>query len=438
MVSRVSNERICLTGPDTAAGKLMRLYWQPVALTEELAGARPVKALRLMGQDLVLFRDEAGRLGLLDRACPHRGADLAFARREHGGLRCPFHGWLFDVTGACLETPAEPEGSLLHRRIRQASYPVRDINGLVFAYLGGGAPPALPGFDCFVAPDSHSFAFKGFMECNWLQALEVGIDPAHASFLHRFDEDESTETSYGRQFRAASIDSNLPMTTLLREYRRPTIEVEPTEFGMRLLTRRDLNPRQTHLRVTNLLFPNAFVIPMSAEMTITQWHVPVDDGSNYWFALFTSFGQAVDKDEMRRQRLELYQLPDYKPRLNRSNNWGYDPDEQRTKTFTGMGFDINVHDQWACESLGPIADRTREHLASSDKAIIAYRRLLRRSIDQVEVGQRPIMVLDPTEAAAITGPASMDAIAPAEAWRSYWPEVDRKRRDKAPWALSAA
>jgi hypothetical protein len=161
------------------------------------------------------------------------------------------------------------------------------------------------------------------------------------------------------------------MTTLLREYPRPTIEVEPTEFGLRLLTRRDLNPRQTHLRVTNLLFPNAFVIPMSPEMTITQWHVPVEDGSNYWFALFIGFGHPVDKDEMRRQWLELYQLPDYKPRLSRSNNWGYDPEEQRTKTFTGMGFDTNVHDQWARESLGPIADRTREHLASSDKAIIA-------------------------------------------------------------------
>ena len=438
MTNRKLNELMCLTGGDAPAGRLMRLYWQPVALAEELAGPRPVKPVRIMGQDFVLFRDEAGRLGLLDRACPHRGADLAFARREDGGLRCPFHGWLFDAAGRCLETPAEPVDSRLHERIRQPSYPVRDINGLVFAYLGPGTPPALPEFDCFVAPDSHSFAFKGFMECNWLQALEVGIDPAHASFLHRFEEDETTDTAYGRQFRAASIDSNVPMTTLLREYPRPTIDVEPTEFGLRLLTRRELNARQTHLRVTNLLFPNAFVIPMSAEMTITQWHVPVDDGSNYWFALFTSFGGPVDKDQMRQQRLELYQLPDYKPRLNRSNNWGYDPEEQRNKTFTGMGFDINVHDQWACESLGAIAYRTREHLATSDKAIIAYRRLLRRSIAQAEAGETPIMVLDRAAAAVMTGPASMDAIAPAQDWQSYWREVDRKRRNGAPWARTAA
>jgi phenylpropionate dioxygenase-like ring-hydroxylating dioxygenase large terminal subunit len=135
---------MCFTDPEAPAGKLMRLYWQPVALTEELAGSRPVKPVRVMGQDLVLFRDAEGRLGLLDRACSHRSADLAFGRYERGRLRCPFHGWLFDVTGRCLEPPAEPQGSTLHTRIHHGSYPVREANGLVFAYLGASAPPALP------------------------------------------------------------------------------------------------------------------------------------------------------------------------------------------------------------------------------------------------------------------------------------------------------
>jgi len=141
---------------------------------------------------------------------------------------------------------------------------------------------------------------------------------------------------------------------------------------------------------------------------------------------------------MRRQRLELYQLPDCKPRLHRGNNWGYDAEEQRTKTFTGMGFDINVHDQWACESLGPIANRTREHLATSDKAVIAYRRLLLRSIEQMEKGETPPMVLDRAAASAMTGPACMDAIAPADGLEAYWREVDRRRRAGAPWAKTAA
>ena len=148
--------------------------------------------------------------------------------------------------------------------------------------------------------------------------------------------------------------------------------------------------------------------------------------------------ERLPKDEMRRQRLELYQLPDYKPRLNRANHWGYDPEEQRTRTFTGMGFDINVHDQWACESQGTIADRTREHLGTSDKAIIAYRRLLLRSIAQAEAGETPLMVLDAAAAAGITGPAAMDAIGPTVGWEAYWPEVDRKRRSSASWAKSAA
>ena len=158
------NELITRIGPGTACGALMRKYWQPVALLDEFEprfdprmAQRPVKAVRLLGQDLVLFRDAAGRWGLLDRDCPHRGADLAFARHEPEGLRCPFHGWKFDVSGACLEAPAEAPGWC--QRVRQRAYPVLEQSGVLFAWLGdeGGTPPALPRFDCFAAPRG----FKG-------------------------------------------------------------------------------------------------------------------------------------------------------------------------------------------------------------------------------------------------------------------------------------
>ena len=152
------------------------------------------------------------------------------------------------------------------------------------------------------------------------------------------------------------------MTRMLREFDRPEIDVEGTDYGLRLFTLRQISEKHTHVRVTNLVFPYAFVIPMSAEMTITQWHVPVDDTSCYWYAIFTSFGAPVDTQQMREQRLQLYELPDYRPRIGRHNNYGYDVAEQKTQTFTGMGFDINVHDQWAIESQGRIQDRTREHL----------------------------------------------------------------------------
>ena len=434
MLSQEQNDLITRSGPGTAAGALLRCYWQPVALVDELAGNRPVKPVRLLGEHLVLFRDEAGRYGLIERACPHRGTDLAYGRLENGGLRCAFHGWLFDVTGRCLETPAEPDDSNLCANIRQKAYPVVEKSGILFAYLGPGAPPAFPHFDCFVAPRTHTFAFKGMIDCNWLQSLEVGIDPAHTSFLHRFFQDEDPTQAYGKMFRDKSLDTEMPMTQIMREFPRPRIEVEPTEFGLRIATLRQISDAHSHIRVTNLVFPNAFMIPMSREMTISQWHVPIDDVKHYWYAIFTSFGQPVNKDEMRRQRLELYELPDYVPRKNKSNDYGFDPHEQEHDTFTGMGADINVHDQWACESMGPIQDRTREHLGQSDKAITAYRRMLRQAIEEARSGGRPPMVLDAQAAPTITGPAAVDGIGPTADWQGYWRTTDQSKRKAASWA----
>jgi phthalate 4,5-dioxygenase oxygenase subunit len=434
MLSAEQNELITRTGPGTAAGKLLRRYWQPVALKDELNSNRPIKPVRLLGEDLVIFRDGQGRYGLLDRACPHRGTDLAFGRLETDGLRCAFHGWKFAVDGKCLETPAEPDGSNLCANIRQKSYPVVEKSGILFAYLGPGEPPALAEMDCFVAPDSHTFAFKGLIECNWLQSLEVGIDPVHTSFLHRFFQDEDPNRGYGKVFRDHSVDSDMPISQIMREYPRPRIEVERTDFGLRLMTLRRINDRRMHVRVTNLIFPNAFTIPMSSDMTITQWHVPVDDVKHYWYAIFTSFGGPVDKDEMRRQRLELYELPGYVPRKNKRNDYGFDPHEQAHETFTGMGPDINVHDQWACESMGEIQDRTKEHLGQSDKAIVQYRRMLRDAIARAgNLEEKLPMVLDRETAIRMTGPLAIDGVGPAQDWQGYWRAAEQKRRQNS-WA----
>jgi phenylpropionate dioxygenase-like ring-hydroxylating dioxygenase large terminal subunit len=257
MLSAVQNQLVTQTGADTPAGALLRRYWQPAALSEELAGERPVRAVRLLGEDLVLFRDEQGRLGLIGRHCPHRGADLCYGRLEDGGLRCAFHGWLFDVAGMCLEMPAEPPGSNFPAKIRHTAYPCEERNGVVFAYLGPDDPPPLPDFDCFIAPDRFTFAFKGHLECNWLQALEVGIDPAHASFLHRFFEDEDPAEGYGQQFRDRTADPDIPVTKILREYDCPRIEVEEADYGLRIFALRALDEARMHVRVTNLAFPNA-------------------------------------------------------------------------------------------------------------------------------------------------------------------------------------
>jgi len=434
MLSAEQNDLITRTGPGTPAGALMRRYWQPAALVDELTGSRPIKPVKLFGESLVMFRDDQGRYGLIARGCPHRGTDLAYGRLEHGGLRCAFHGWLFDVDGHCLETPAEPEGSNLCANIRQKAYPVIERSGILFAYMGPGEPPELSHFDCFVAPSSHTFAFKGLIDCNWLQSLEAGIDPAHTSFLHRFFNDGDPSEGYGKTFRDNAADSDMPMTRIMREFPRPRIEVEPTDYGLRLVTLRQISERSTHIRVTNLMFPNAFVSPMRRDMTITQWHVPIDDVKHYWYGIFTSFSDPVDKDEMRRQRLELYELPDYVARKNKSNDYGFDPHEQEHETYTGMGADINVHDQWACESMGEIQDRTKEHLGQSDKAISAYRRQLRQAIEDAQKGGRPLMVLDPQSAPKVTGPASVDGIGPSNDWQGYWQRTEFAKRKATSWA----
>ena len=425
MLTREMNERVTRTGPGTSCGSLLRRYWQPVALTEELDGERPISPVRLAGEDLVLFRS-GGRFGLLGRNCPHRGADLCYGRLEDGGLRCTFHGWLLDSDGKCLEQPAEPAGSHFHTKIRHTAYPCVERNGIVFAYLGHDEPPPIPDFDCFVAPDSHCFAFKGQIDCNWLQALEVGIDPAHASFLHRFFQDD--EENYGRQFGDRTAD--IPVTRLLREYSCPEIRVSDTEYGLQLTALRQVGNEYMHVRVTHQVFPNAIVIPMSADMNITQWHVPIDDTRCWWYAIFSAFEHEVDKDRMRSQRLELYTLPDYRSRRNRTNDYGFDPEEQRTSTYTGMGHDINVHDQWAVESQGPIQDRTVEHLGTSDRGITAYRRRLIGAIDIVEQGGSPPMQTGDR----FVGPIAVDTMVPAETWQESWQNADSDRRKRSGWA----
>jgi phthalate 4,5-dioxygenase oxygenase subunit len=429
------NEKLTKVSNSNPGGRLLRCYWQPAALVDELSHERPVVPVTLLGERLVLFRNEGGELRLMNRHCPHRGADLCYGRLEDGGIRCPFHGWLFDGTGKCLERPAQPNGDDSHKRLKLPAYPVREKGGIVWAYLGEGQTPAFPEFDCFVAPQSHVFAFKGLWRCNWLQALEVGIDPAHASFLHRFFEDESVEDSYGKQFRAAAGDTEIPLTKILRDFHRPEILIDDTDYGLRITTTRDLGEEKTHFRITNLIFPNAITIPMSNDMTITQWHVPIDNENCYWYSIFTSFDEPVDHDLMRNQRLEMHTLPDYHSAFSQDNAWGFDPNEQKLKTYTGMGMDINIHDQWAVESLGKIQDRTKEHLVSTDIAINHNRRLLFSNMDKLEQGERPDFVLTSNAATStLRGPITIDVIAASIEKYSGWIERDKKRREAASWA----
>jgi len=434
VLSARENERITRTGPSTPAGGLLRAYWQPAALVSELSADRPVTPIRLLGEDLVLFSTEDGRRGLVSRFCAHRGVDLAFGRVEDGGLRCLYHGWLYAPDGRCLEQPAEPPHSRFAEKIRIASYPCIERNGIVFAYLGGGDPPPFPDYDCFTAPEEYTFAFKGLWECNWLQGVEGGIDPSHVSFLHRFLKEDPREV-YGQQFREEVAGTGKTLSAIVGESYRPDIEVESAEHGLRVYAIRHLDEQTRHVRITNLVFPNAFVVPFGNDKAFCQWHVPIDDENHYWYMILYDFAAVTDRETLLAQRLQEVSLPDYRPLRNRRNNWGFDPAEQRDLTYTGMGLDINVHDQWAVESMGPIQDRTVERLGVSDRAVSANRRLLLKAIDAHESGVAlPAHPVDRTQAAQLTGPTAIDTVGPAADWEQHWREREADRRAQSPWA----
>lgn len=438
MLSREDNERVTRTGPATPLGRMMRAYWQPAALVSEFPAERPVKPVRLLGEDLVLFKRSSGAWGLVGRYCAHRGVDLAFARFEDAGLRCLYHGWLYGPDGRCLEQPAEPEHSNFAAKVRIPSYPCEQRNGIVFAYLGAGDPPPFPHYDCFTAPEEYTFAFKGLWECNWLQGVEGGIDPSHVSFLHRFVGEDPREV-YGQQFSEEVEGTGVKLSQLVAESYRPDIEVETAEHGLRVYAVRRPRDAIRHVRITNLVFPNAFVVPFGNGKAFIQWHVPIDDENHYWYMILYDFQEPTDQRTLLDQRLKEVSLPDYRPLRNRANHWGFDPAEQRDLTYTGMGLDINVHDQWAVESMGRIQDRTVERLGVSDRAVTANRRLLLRAIDAFEVGGPiPAAPLDESAAAELTGPLCIDTIVAEDGWESSWREREAARRAASPWASGAA
>lgn len=404
MISQDLNDRITRIGPGTPAGAVLRRYWQPAALSDEIDRGMPL-AVNLLGERLALIRESEEKLALV--------------ARQVAPDEAPTH---------------MPNADQIVLTDGGARYPAVEKNGLIFAYLGPGDPPDFPGFDCFRAPESHVFAFKGLWECNWLQALEIGIDPAHASFLHRFLEDEDPDEGYGKQFRDRAAHSDMPMTQVLRDYPRPEIQVEETDYGLKITALRHMDGGLTHVRVTNQIFPDAICIPMSREMTITQWHVPIDDEHCYWVSMFTSFDKPVNKELMRAQRLEEHHLPDYAPKKNRANHYGYDPEEQKRLTYTGMGLDINVHDQWAVEGMGTIQDRTQEHLGRSDVAIIRYRRMLRACITALEESQEDNLPMrNGKRPPEIRGPLSNDSISETKDWANASLAADVARRKACPW-----
>jgi phthalate 4,5-dioxygenase len=367
------------TAPGTPAGNLLRSYWQPVALsTDVLAGGTP-RPVKIMHEDLVLFRDGNGRPGLLGIKCAHRCADLSYGRNENGGLRCLYHGWLYDVDGKCLEQPAEPKTSTYKDRVKQKSYPLHEAGGAIWAYMGKGAPPLFPNIAALTAPAAYSVPFRWFSNCNWMQGHEGNIDPVHTSYLHTFKLDVDPSSTRLGVFAADGA---------------PDLTVEETHFGIRIYADRGVpDSTDRYLRITNFVMPNTCAIngneadlgPGGFGMS---WHVPIDD-EHHWRYSFTFHAKARLPTErmVKFQNSEKIEGTDF---LKRSAENRYLQDRESMDTHhIGMGKVFPVHDIFITESQGPVLDHGEEHLATSDIAILRARKMLAEAARAVANGEDP-------------------------------------------------
>ena len=412
MLTREQNDLLTRTGPGTPGGQLLRKFWQPAALVEELpAGGAPVP-IRLLGEDLVMFRDETGQVGLLGIHCSHRGADLSYGRLEDGGLRCIYHGWLYDVHGTCLEQPGEPTGSTFYQKIQHPAYPCAERGGIIFGYLGGGTPPELPNYEFLLAPAERRSATKGYHECNYLQANEGNIDPVHLSFLHRIFRGEEA----GAPSRAAA-QSYFGVDTS------PALEIETTDFGVRIFTARHISADLVYLRISNFIFPNLSAFPGGNRGGGygVNWHVPIDDEHHWKFAInFSRTDQGVDLFQRDPNEMGA----DYHLVREKSNRYLQDREQQRTRSYLGIGSYFMAHDKLAVEGPGPIQDREAEHLGTTDKVIVAARLELLKAIQDVQQGRDPMHLVRTPEQNAFPFLGAYEQVIPASMdWRKDWREV---------------
>ncbi len=392
----------------------MRRYWQPAALSEELpAGGAPVK-VRIMGEELVLFRDDQGRPGLIGLHCAHRGTDLSYGRIEDGGLRCLYHGWLYDVCGRVIEQPGEPGGGANRSAIRHLAYPCREAGGIVLAYLGPGEPPLLPNYEFLAAPPEKRTTVKAFYQCNYLQGNEGNIDPVHLSFLHQILDE--AQVALKRIVQGANLSDN----KLLGRDIAPTIEVEVSNFGLRIYTTRDAGAEHRYLRVTNFVMPNlaAFGGSTVGDGYAVHWHVPIDDHS-HWKYIF-AFSRDKDLDEFLRSRSRMDLTADYRLTRNAANRYQQDRQSMTTQMFTGMGTNFQAHDAFATESQGAVQNRAEENPVSSDKAILAARKLIFNAIKDVQEGREPQHVIRDPQANRFDNLVVLSDLIPKSAdWKEY-------------------
>jgi len=376
MLTKDQNELLTRVEGAAPMGGIMRSHWLPVCLSEEVAekDGAPVKA-RLAGEDLVVFRDSNGKLGVLDEHCPHRGASLVFGRNEACGLRCLYHGWKFDVDGNILEMASEPDGSALKGALRQKSYPVREAGGFVWAWLGPKEklrefePPAWA-----PKPGIKYAIVKMHAACNWAQVLEGSIDSAHSSSLHSTNmptaEVDSAKAKEGKWLRPSNDKA-------------PKLQFEPTSYGFRYAALRKpiRNPdTDQYVRTTLFIAPYTVLIPPNDQYNLAQMLVPMDDVNTmfYWIAWHPDPKKGISQEAWRKFCAATVGVDideNFMKKRTLGNRYLQDRHAMKRGDFTGIE-GIPTQDMAMWESMGPIADRSKDHPGSSDVAVVQFRRMM--------------------------------------------------------------
>jgi phthalate 4,5-dioxygenase oxygenase subunit len=389
MLSKQDNEILCRVGPGTPMGELMRQYWLPAIRSDELpAPDCPPLRVKLLGEELIGFRATSGAVGLIQNACPHRGASLFFGRNEEEGLRCVYHGWKFDVSGACVDMPSEPAESNFKNKVRAKSYPTQERNGIIWAYMGPReVPPPLPQLESNV--EEGAAVNTVIRRCNWMQALEGDIDTVHFMFLH-YGHLQLQDTYEGGFF-------NYQVKARAAGY-----AVADTDFGAVYGAYRPAEEDTNYWRIANYLFPFYTQVPpgtLAVKRQFRAW-VPMDDDHvMYWGVILPMDADVENDPESQKRRFKRVQdmQPDgtgwydrSRPIAQEENDYLLDREFQNSgESYTGLP-SVFLEDQAITESMGTIYERTQEHLGTSDSMIIRVRRsLIRAAMELQEAGVVP-------------------------------------------------
>lgn len=390
MLSIQENERLARIGPGTHMGELMRRFWVPFLESKELPtpDCVPVR-VTLLGEHLVAFRDSDGRAGLVERHCPHRRADLFFGRNEEGGLRCTYHGWKFDLSGSCLDMPSEPQSSNFKDKVRLVAYPVEERAGVLWAYMGPREfQPEVPEFEWLNVPATHRYVSWNFQENNFAQAIEGGIDTVHSVYLH------SSMDSHRRRdaWQEAGKQDLDPRRRYRTDDNPPVLQTHQTDFGIVIGSKYPGSEGEDYWRFNLFFMPFYTAPPGNRGHKSYHAFVPIDDvtTARWTFTMSDTPIPARDLAAMRKGsglHSEVY-AGTHLPTHNRRNDYQVDREMQRLETYTGIK-DFGAQDYSAQEGMGPISERFKEHLGTTDIGIIAMRRRLLKSATELAEGSEP-------------------------------------------------